>query len=263
MMKQLRKLVHYQRHKLTSRANRVLHGTHSSSVYLFILAGPRTASTLLSEILNTSPNVSRNNPLGEGQYLPELKGRYPHRWNALREHDWHYIKNVWMRYWDSSKPVLIEKSPPNLKYAEEIERVFQPSYFLCLVRDPYAHCEGLMRRTGYTAERAAEFALECLSLQKQNLESLENTHLVRYEDLTERTEETIAAIEEWLPQLGKLRVSGTFSSYNSTGTDLPITNLNANKIAKIAAGDLVTINRVFIREEKLLAYFDYVVSPVR
>lgn len=262
-MKQLQKLVLYQRHKFISRANRLLHGANARPVFLFVLAGPRTASTLLSDILNTSPNVSRNNPLGEGQYLPELKGRYPNRWNGLREHDWNYVKNVWMRYWDVSKPILLEKSPPNLAYAEQIERVFHPSYFLCLVRNPYAHCEGLMRRTGFTAERAAEFALECLSLQKQNLESLENTHLVRYEDLTDRPRQTIATIEEWLPELARLRVSGTFSSYNSTGTSLPITNLNADKIARIAARDLVTINRVFAAEENLLAYFDYVVSPVR
>lgn len=171
MRRKLRKAYYFSRQKLKGK----FRTAHPDPLFLFVLAGPRTASTLLSDIIDTSENVSRNNPIGEGRMLPGVSGRYG--WRPI-EPDWQHIKSLWMEYWDRSRPVLLEKSPPNLIHAEAIQEAFNPSYFVCLVRNPYAQCESLIRRTGYTPREAAEFALACLRLQKQNLESLDHAYLI-------------------------------------------------------------------------------------
>lgn len=191
--------------------------------------------------------------------LPGVSGRYG--WRPI-EPDWQQIKSLWMEYWDRSRPVLLEKSPPNLIHAEAIQKVFDPSYFVCLVRNPYAQSESLIRRTGYTPREAAEFALECLRLQKQNLESLDHAYLIRYEDLTEDPALIAGHIRHWIPQVGNLNLKGEFGY---SGID-EIRNTNAEKIARFHHTQLSTLTETFKRNATLLRHFRYslidVVKPV-
>ena len=52
---------------------------------------------------------------------------------------------------------------------KDIKEVFNPIMFICMVRNPYAQAEGIIRRNKATPEYAAKFALKCLKYQKQNL----------------------------------------------------------------------------------------------
>ena len=118
--------------------------------YLFILCPPYSGSTLLNELISTSNNVSSNNNQGtrEGQKLPSVKKiMFDHddRWNIGLKYDWEFIKKEWLKHWDISKPILLEKSPPNLIRAFDIQSCFQPCYFICMIRNPYAFCEGFIR----------------------------------------------------------------------------------------------------------------------
>jgi hypothetical protein len=42
----------------------------------------------------------------------------------------------WSRYWDVSKPYLLEKSPPNLIRTRFLQAMFPSSYFVVLLRHP-------------------------------------------------------------------------------------------------------------------------------
>ena len=54
---------------------------------------------------------------------------------------------------------------------KEIKKYFNPISFICIVRNPYAQCEGIMRRNKQSAESAARFTLKCLKYQKSNIEN--------------------------------------------------------------------------------------------
>ena len=61
----------------------------------------------------------------EGQFLPELAGLARDKpWDVTRPLPWPEIKAVWESVWDMSKPVLLEKSPPNLIRTQDIEANF-------------------------------------------------------------------------------------------------------------------------------------------
>ena len=230
--------------------------------YLFILSPPFSGSTLLNEIISSSNNVSCNNNIGlrEGQHLPETKDILfsPDRWEPNKIIDWSEIHEIWRAYWDNSKSVFLEKSPPNICRAKKIEDEFSDAKFICLVRNPYAQVEGKMRRFNTGAKEAAELSIQYLNYQKENIEHLQKFLLISYEELTENTNQTKKNIISFIPELSDINTELKFNAHNlRTEKNMTITNLNLEKIAKIKKKDLEIINKVFNKEEELLNYFNY------
>lgn len=232
--------------------------------FLFILCPNYCGSTLLNQIICTSKSVSVNNSMltREGQQIPDVKHiMFPkERWDENIKFDWHFIKKMWMRYWDLRFPILLEKSPPNLLRAHDIKEVFKPCYFVIQYRNPYAHCESLMRRyEKYDPETAAKFALKCLRFQKSNIETLENAITISYEELATNPSKLIDEITTILPELSDINTSKEFNTHNFLNQDkkMKITDLNAKKIALISKEDLKIMSDVFSKEKELMDYFKY------
>ena len=193
------------------------------SAYIFVLCPPYSGSTILWRLLATSDAVSAL--ADEGLRLPHV-----HRliegdpWDSDYPLPWDEIQQVWSQIWDPTKPLRIEKSPPHLVRLSEIFAKLGRVYAVVMVRDPYAHCEGLMRR-GLSARRAAEFSMFCLRQQARN-RKLEPSLSFTYEDLTDRTEETCERLRGFLPALGKLKHRREFVAHSFEGfTRRPIVNL--------------------------------------
>jgi len=233
------------------------------SKYLFILSPPYCGSTMLTDLLSTSKSVSISNPLGtkEGQTLPEVKYLMfdtQDRWNPKKDFDWEYIKKIWLRYWDISKPILIEKSPANILRAESIQKVFTPIMFLISFRDPYAQCESIIRRNNDTAEYAANFAIKSLKTQKNNIEKLKSEKLIiSYEDLTEDPMKFYDELVKYIPELHDIVIDRKIRAHNLNNTPMKMRNLNKDKINKLSCKELTIINKIFMKNKKLLEYFNY------
>ena len=136
--------------------------------------------------------------------------------------------------------------------------MFNNIFFLGMVRNPYAHVEGLIRRNGATTEYAAAFALKCLRYQKKNKEHEKDILFISYEDLCDNKEESIEKIKEFIPELGSLNSDLEFSAHNfKTDGKMKIQNLNPEKIKKLSSEQLQVINSYFKKEEEVLKYFGY------
>lgn len=234
----------------------------SNNKHLFILSPPFCGSTLLNEIIVSSNNVSCNNNIGlrEGQHLPETKDILftNDKWDPNKKINWEEIHEIWDKYWDKSKTILLEKSPPNICRALDIQQEFNDANFICLVRNPYAQAEGILRRSNKDAEYAANFVLKCLEYQKKNIEKLKNTILINYEELTKNHKKTKKKLISFLPELSDINTSMRFSAHNIRGLkNMKITNLNEEKIEKIEKYDLDIINSIFKQKRNLLNYFNY------
>ena len=230
--------------------------------FLFILTPPFCGSTLLNQILSTSSNLSCNNMLGvrEGQLLPEVKDImfYNKGWHDKVDYPWEMIKSVWMKYWDQRKMILMDKSNTNIMRVAEINKVFHNSIFLGMVRNPYAHAEGIIRRNNTSAEYAANFVLKCLRFQKRNKLEEENSLFISYEDLCDKKDEVMNKIQNFIPELNDINSDLEFSAHNfKTKGKMKIQNLNDEKINKLSAEQINIINSYFKKEEDLLKYFGY------
>lgn len=231
--------------------------------FLFILSPPYCGTTLLNELICTSSNVSVNNPEGnrEGQRLPELEPimfSHGRRWDETVDFDWPYIKMVWMQHWDLRKTILLEKSPPNMVRATSILAHFTPAYFIIMYREPYAHCESLMRRgQRMNHHEAAGFVVRCLKKHIDNFRDLPHTLKIPYEFLTDHPAEAVKSIGLFLPELQDMDITREFMAHNLRNTPMMIHNLNQEKVSKLTSSDFFKLNEVFSREKELLELFGY------
>lgn len=255
-------------------AFRLGNGLRRDAIHLFLLSPPLSGSTVIGQLIKTSPHATVFTGKGEGQFLPEAQSLLlvDERWNSDYTPDWPQVKAIFSSYWWPSKRIRFEKSPPNVIRAVQLEHIFQPSYFLITIRNPYALAEGLMRRQWpfgrfgpqsseappATARQAAEFWVHVANAQRHNLQTLEHTLLFTYEEIMDQPELVSQKIVAFLPELERLQPDAKVSSHNVTGR--PVTqlqNLNALKIQNLSEAQIAEINQVLSQHEELLNYFGY------
>jgi hypothetical protein len=230
--------------------------------YLFILSPPFCGSTLLTEIISTSKNVSCNNNIGlrEGQHLPNAHDLLftKNRWDPNKEIDWNRIKKIWSKYWDRSKPILLEKSPPNICRANNIDKVFSNSKYICLIRDPYAQIQSNIRRYNTDIKVAAEKYISYLKFQKKNIENLEDTLVISYEELADNPSNAKEKISAFLPLLEDININLKFNAHNMhQKKQMGITNLNQESILALSKDQINSINTILNKEQELIKFFNY------
>lgn len=260
----IKTLLKYKRHSLRVLWNYVVNRVipRANTKYLFILGAAHTGTTLLNEVLSSSTNASSNNNKGtrEGQLLPTVRDHmfsHKQQWEENLDFNWYLVKSEWMKYWDITRPILIEKSPPNLLRARSIERIFNPSYFVILVRDPYAHCESFIRKNNYAPADAARFVINTLKFQRSNLEQLENVVVIPYELIVDQSVDFTRKITEFLPELCDIQIDKKFTAHNFHNKSHKLKNFNEEKISRLTLSQLNEINTVLRENQDYLHFFGY------
>ena len=216
--------------------------------YIFVLCPPYQGSTIIVNLLDSSKAVSTmltTDAVGESQWLMKKHGDKMYesnRWDPEYEIDIGILKKILDTYLDKTKPIFVEKSPPNICRAKKLQDYFSAFgevYFIISIRSPYsAKC---------SAENWVKFA----TYQKKNIEILDNTIITSYEEICQNLDGLIAKITEKLPELNDI-----INRNNSNST-------NNERRKKIHSGYL---NRVKNKEEKntvlknnldLLHFFGY------
>ena len=252
--------------KVKNKVRKTIRG-RAENKYLFILSPPFCGSTLLNHIISSSSNVSSNNTFHsrEGQQLPKVKEHIflnKKRWNPDTTFDWPFVKSEWEKYWDTTKAILLEKSPCHIVRADALAKAFDPAYFVIIYRNPYAHCEGVIRRNKWEPRKAAMFVVKCLRFQRKNINHLKNHISFSYEQMTEQPEQTFTLLQNYLPELNDLQISKVYPTQNVRNESLGITNLNDEKIKNLTSAQLEIINEVFRKHRPLLRFFNYhIISP--
>jgi len=238
--------------------------------FVFVLAPPYSGSTVLYRLIETSPHVSALP--GEGQFLQEVKEvMRAAPWDSALEMPWHEIRTAWEVYWDKSKPILLEKSPPNMIRAKAIEAAFDPAYFIVMMRSPYAHIEGLTRRAhvppmnlpkkagrAQIVARAAELWLSFAETQRETIKKGRNVVWLTYEQLTQNPDAAAARIKEFLPDLGQLDTAARFGVHSVEGTKArELEDMNEAKQRLLTKADFEIINDVLGGHSDLLSFFGY------
>lgn len=229
--------------------------------YLFILSPPFCGSTLLHKLISTSPSVSTNNSHGtrEGQTLPTTRGIMftAKRWDDSVDFNWNYIRKEWLKYWDVTKPVLLEKSPASIIRASSINKEFSNAHFIILYRNPYAHCESLIRLNGTSPKKAAKFALKCLNYQKDNLTLSIHSIAISYEQFTEGPHIFLNQLHRFIPEF-----TIDLSSHLLKSKIEGVNNSNDKKIKNLTKAQHREINAVFLENIELLHYFNYEIIAI-
>jgi hypothetical protein len=104
----------------------------------------------------------------------------------------------WSRYWDLSKPYLLEKSPPNLIRTRFLQAMFPDSYFVVLLRHPIPVTLATQPWGGDRTHRLLEHWIRAHELFTGDVPHLRRVHALRYEDLVGDTDGTLGRVFEFL-----------------------------------------------------------------
>jgi hypothetical protein len=186
--------------------------------FVFLAGLHRSGTTLLARLLAAHPEVSGFSGTGvdadEGQHLqtvyPAAKvwggpGRFGFAPEAhfteaqASEEKARQLFAEWSPHWDLSRPVLLEKSPPNLLKTRYLQALFPGSKSVVMLRHPIAVSLATAKWRGTRRYgRLVEHWLRCHEIFAADQPQLESVHVIRYEDLVREPEPVLRGVFEFL-----------------------------------------------------------------
>jgi hypothetical protein len=186
--------------------------------FVFLAGLHRSGTTLLARLLAAHPEVSGFSgtgvPADEGQLLQTVYPAAkvwggPGRFGFAPEA--HFTEELasaekarrlfeeWSPHWDLARPVLLEKSPPNLLKTRFLQALFPQSAFVAVLRHPIAVslATAKWRRTRRYG-RLLEHWLRCHEIFEADRPRLKRVHVIRYEDLVREPEPVLCGVFEFL-----------------------------------------------------------------
>jgi hypothetical protein len=222
-------------------------------MFLFVTIPNNSGSTLVHSILATSPAVStlkkeiwfdRPNPKTswcEGRdvrladrsdyvsnYMPAVDLRCFTEYE-YENYNWEMIQKFWLKSWDMTKPVQVEKTPDNVMKAIPYSEHFEPSKFIVAMRSPYAFCDS-MTKYKLTVERSSRHWELCAQKQIENIDALGNRcYWTTYENICKNPDgfsTDLIAFEPDLVSLDRLDIRNLNETIRLSDDDFETINQN-------------------------------------
>ncbi|MDM7859632.1 sulfotransferase [Alteromonas sp. ASW11-36] len=228
--------------------------------WTFIVGCYNSGTTLLSELMGKHPSISALPTEGHfitDQFLKDYDLGIPRMWVdredifCLNENDpgpdVERIKKEWAMRLDLSKPVLVEKSPPNAARTRWFQKHFENAHFIGIVRNGYAVAEGISRKgdpksikEGWPIGKSAWQWARSNQVMLDDAEQLDKFHLVRYEDLATDPQTELDKIAAFLGLAGFPDLSTqSFAIHERKDS---VKDMNQGSIDRLSAEDIKTIN---------------------
>lgn len=238
--------------------------------HLFVLSPNNCGSTLLHNLLATSPNVAHLN-YQEGQNVSWI-GPHPINFGTTRvftesenqlsdgaQYNWNIIAKNWNEIWFRNNPdatIRLEKTPANICRAHLLEQNFEDAYFVIMPRNPYAQIESIKKYLDYASlERIARHSLRCLQICTKLSTELSNSIYFTYELLSNYPQDVADNLIEFLPELKHLNVNKKFIIHNDPPS--VIKNLNHKHINNLNGNQIKKINSILNEDRSVMEYWGY------
>lgn len=187
--------------------------------FAFVAGLHRSGTSLLFKCLRNHPDISgfRNTgvPENEGQHLQTVyppasayggPGRFGFDPRAHLTEQSELVSQSsrdrlfaeWSRYWDLSKRVLLEKSPPNLIRMRFLQALFPGSRFIVLLRHPVAVSFATQKMSDTPLASLIEHWLVCHERFQADRSHLQHVLVLRYEDLVAAPQKTLDDVYDFL-----------------------------------------------------------------
>jgi Sulfotransferase family len=188
--------------------------------FVFLAGLHRSGTTLLARLLAAHPQISgfsgTGAPADEGQHLQSV---YPsdHEYGRpgrfgfapemhltessplVSEESARKLWEEWAPHWDLSRPLLLEKSPPNLLKTRFLQALYPESSFVVIVRHPIPVSIPTAKWRGTRRfDRLLDHWLLCHRLFEADREHLGRVHVLHYEELVRDPAAVLRSIFEFL-----------------------------------------------------------------
>jgi len=231
--------------------------------WVFLVGCYNSGTTLLAELLGQHPSISALPTEGHfitDQFVTDYDLGLPRMWVnredifCLTEEDEgpdpFRIKKEWAMRLDLSKPVLLEKSPPNSARTRWLQKHFDDAYFIGIVRNGYAVAEGITRKAeprhlidGWPIEMSAFQWKRSNVVLKNDSKYLKRFMWVKYEDLAADTFTTLDSIAAFIG-ISKFEGFGQGRTWKIHERDEQIKDMNQVSIDRMDRNQIDRINKV-------------------
>lgn len=186
---------------------------------IFICGLHKSGTSLLFRILSEHPLVSgfkdTGVPQDEGQHLqsvypaanfyggPGKFGFHPEAHltetsTLVSEENKAKLFSEWKRFWDTSKPSLVEKSPPNLVRTRFLQTMFSNSYFITVTRHPISVSLATRNWSRTSLHSLLKHWLLCHRIFQSDARYLRRVMIIKYETLIAKPHSTLGTIYSFL-----------------------------------------------------------------
>jgi Sulfotransferase family len=228
--------------------------------WLFILGLNNSGTTLLADLLKSHPNM-RWLP-NEGQYLtgalPQARAHGVARKFSQRMDVFHWteasdpapalrIQYDWAPHYQRRPGILLEKSPPNTLRSRWLQHHFRPSRFVAIIRHPYAVCEGIRRREGFSIADAALHWTRAHEQMLDDMTRLQHCLCFTYEDLCARPADHLLQLQRFLGLEVPFHPNVLATPRRIHNIDRSaelIRDFNSRSLQQLSASDLAVIDRI-------------------
>ena len=185
--------------------------------FIFVSGLHRSGTSILFKTLRDHPLVSgfreTGSPEDEGQHLQSVF-LPAHAYGGASRFGFHPDAHLteqsplvtptnkeklfqeWGKYWDLTRPYLLEKSPPNIIRTRFLQSMFPDSFFVVIIRHPIAYAfprgEANTSRVIYSL---FNHWLACHEIFREDRPFLKNQIVMRYEDF-------VAEPDRWMKNIG-------------------------------------------------------------
>jgi hypothetical protein len=118
------------------------------------------------------------------------------------------LLDAWRPFWDMTRPVLLEKSPPNLVRTRFLQALFPEARFLAVVRHPVPVTLATRRLTKAPLEALLRHWAVCHEFLLEDAPHIENLLILRYEDIIAAPAEALGQAVAFLGLKGDVDVTG-------------------------------------------------------
>jgi len=187
--------------------------------FLFTAGLHKSGTSILARILRDHPFISgfenTGFPQDEGQFLqsvfptaitfggPGIFGfnsamHLTENSSLVTEANRQKLFSEWSPYWDLSKPILLEKSPPNLLKTRFLQTIFPHSYFVVTIRHPGVVSLATQKWIPIQPRILLRHWLQCYNIFFTDKNHLENCLIIRYEDFVREPDPHLKRIYDFI-----------------------------------------------------------------
>ncbi len=231
--------------------------------WVFLVGCYNSGTTLLAELLSQHPSISGLPTEGHfitDQFVKDYDVGLPRMWVGnerlfrLDENssgpNVDRIKREWAMRLDLSKPILLEKSPPNSARTRWFQKNFENAHFIAIVRNGYAVAEGISRK-GDPQHLGEDWPIEDSIKQWKrgneilfdDAKHLKNYHQISYEELAKDPLNVLNGIANFL-NVENFSSFDNEQSFQIHERETSVKDLNQVSIDRLSSEQITKISEI-------------------
>ena len=135
---------------------------------------------------------------GPGKFAFDPQARLNEKSTLINDANRQKLNEEWGKYWDPTKTIRVEKSPPNLIRTRFFQGMYPDAYFIPIIRHPVAVSYATQKWSKTSLDDLIRHWIAAYEIYQEDRGRLERELTFSYEEMTHNDAEIIRQVESFL-----------------------------------------------------------------